>query len=296
MKSWIKKIPYIKQVYDSYRAIEYKKKFATVGYGSFWGVFDTFDAAQAAAPHTKKIGYNDPDLAKDYRRMLEQNNWENTESMIRSYDYPVLFWLKSLLHKDCNKIIDFGGNVGIHYYTYSQYLEYPENLEWTICEVPEIAEIGKELGESRAANCLFFTSDWDSFNQKDIFIASGSIQYVQDLATTLDRYAQKPKHLLINRLPLYDGMRFVTLQNGGQVFYPQFVFNKTEFIESIRQIGYELIDLWEDRNDNCYIPGHQDRSVNCYSGLYAKLKSSIDDDEWKQPVTQLSNAKVITLD
>jgi len=152
-------------------------------------------------------------------------------------------------------------------------------LEWIICEVPETAKIGKELRESRSANYLFFTSDWDSFNQKDIFIASGSIQYVQYLATTLDRYAQKPKYLLINRLPLYDSRQFVTLQNGGQVFYPQFIFNKTEFLESIRQIGYEVIDVWKDQNDDCRVPFYQDRSVNFYSGLYAKLKSSIDDDE-----------------
>ena len=274
MKSWIKKLPYVKQAYDRYHEKEYKQKFATTGYGSFWGVFESFDRARSAAPKTKPIGYNDAELAQEYRRMLEQNAWENSHLIIRSYDYPVLFWLKSIFSEGCTRVIDFGGNIGVHYYSYSQYLEFPKNLGWTICEVPEIAKVGEEISIQRATKNLFFTSNTDSFNDRDILIASGSIQYVEDIASTLDRCEQKPKHLLINRLPLYDGERFVTLQNGGNVFYPQFIFNKTEFVQSIEQIGYETIDIWEDRHDSCYIPFHQGRSLSFYSGLYAKLKDT----------------------
>ena len=274
MKSWIKKFPYVKQLYNNYREIDYKQKFATTGYGSFWGVFETFDRASESAPKTKSIGYNDAELAQEYRRMLEQNNWENNHLIIRSYDYPVLFWLKSIFSEDCHNVVDFGGNIGIHYYTYSQYLKYPKNVEWTICEVPEIAKVGRELAATRGAGKLFFTSDFDSFNDRDILIASGSVQYVEDIALKLDLCERKPKHLLINRLPLYDGERFVTLQNGGNVFYPQFIFNKTEFIRSIEKIGYEAIDIWEDRHDSCYIPFHQDRSLSFYTGLYARLKNT----------------------
>lgn len=73
------------------------------------------------------------------------------------------------------------------------------------------------------------------------------------------------------------------------------VSSRTEFLESIRQIGYEVIDVWEDPNDDCRVPFHQDRSVNFYSGLYAKLKSSIDDNEWK-PLDRSSKVKVIRSD
>jgi hypothetical protein len=31
----------------------------------------------------------------------------------------------------------------------------------------------------------------------------------------------RPTHVLLNRLPLYDGPQFVTLQNGGLVYCPQ---------------------------------------------------------------------------
>jgi putative methyltransferase (TIGR04325 family) len=274
MKSWIKKIPYVRQVYESHQKNTYFNEFATVGYGNFWGIFDTFEQARAAAPPTKNIGYNDPHLAKKYQQMLEEHNWENSNKIIRSCDYPMLFWLKSILTADCHRIIDFGGNVGVHYYAYSRYLNYPTNLEWTICDVPEIITVGREVAVSRSTTQLVFTSDLDSFNAKDIFIAAGSIQYVENIAATLERQSQKPRHLLINRLPLYDGERFVTLQNGGEVFYPQFVFNQSDFIDSIEQIGYEIIDFWEDKNTACYIPYHPNRSVSSYSGLYARAIDS----------------------
>jgi putative methyltransferase (TIGR04325 family) len=271
MKSWLKRIPYIWQAYENYQKSKYAQEFATVGYGSFWGIFDTLEQARSASPQTKSIGYNDASLAKKYQQMLEGNNWENSGRVIRSSDYPAMFWLKCMFDDGCTKIVDFGGNVGIHYYTYAGYLKYPANLEWTICEVPEISKVGKELCKIRGETKLFFTTDLDSFDGKDILIASGSIQYVEDIALTIDSYKHKPKHLLINRLPLYDGKQFVTLQNGGEVFYPQFVFNKDDFLASIERIGYELIDIWQYKDDSCYIPFDREHSVSAYSGLYARL-------------------------
>lgn len=82
---------------------------------------------------------------------------------------------------------------------------------------------------------------------------------------------QPPNHLLINRLPLYDGKQFVSLQNGGKVFYPQFIFNRKQFIDSLTDIGYKLVDIWEDRVDSCIIPFYPEYSVPVYYGLYFTL-------------------------
>jgi hypothetical protein len=281
MKRLIKRIPLItklrwliKEKEYKLKEKEYKQKFATDLYGGFWGVFETFEQAQQASPPTKSIGYNNPDLAKEYQEMLENENWENSGRTIRSHDYPVLFWLQSIfIQSETNPtIFDFGGNVGIHFYTYSKYLKYPENLHWTVCDLPEITKAGRKVAEKRNINSLTFTNSFEEINHKSIFIASGSIQYEGNLSNKLD-HSNKPNHILINRLPLYNGKQFVTLQNGGKVFYPQFVFNKTEFIESITSIGYELIDVWQDNVDSCIIPFHPKNSVPVYSGLYFKLRS-----------------------
>lgn len=272
MKRIIKQIPFTQQVYKIFAEKQYKYRFATNGYGCFWGVFETFEQAIQAAPKTKSIGYDNAELAQEYQNMLESNNWENRHRIIAAYDYPILFWLGSLLNQGINQIFDFGGNIGIHFYSYAKYLQYPANLQWMICDLPEICKVGRQLAEKRNVYNLFFSSDFNDVTGKDIFLASGSVQYVANFADKITNL-NKPKHLLINRLPLYNGKEFVTLQNGGKVFYPQYVFNKAKFIKGITDIGYQLIDIWQSKDDACVIPFHSQNSVPFYSGLYFKLKA-----------------------
>lgn len=254
----LRNIPLVQKVHRN----KYKQRFTGECYGCFYGVYDSFEEAIKAAPNTKKIGYDYTELAKEYRQKLKSN--------ISSYDYPVLFWLKEALAEN-STVFDFGGNVGIHFYQYDKYLQYPANLKWIVCELPEIAKVGEELAKERQRTELLFVNDFHRASDTNIFIASGSIQYIESLSDSLMELAKKPKHLLISKLPLYDGERFVTLQNGGQVFYPQYVFNKKEFIEHICGIGYKLIDIWEDRLHSCNIPFQPEKSVRFYSGLYFKL-------------------------
>jgi putative methyltransferase (TIGR04325 family) len=266
MRRSIELMPIISQVY---RHIAFNQ-FRTNGYGRFWGVYETFEEAILAAPGTKKVGYNNPELALEYQQMLVQDNWENSGRTVTAHDYPLLFWLNSIFDRgEGRTIFDVGGNVGIHFYSYAKYLNYPPDLKWTICEVPEIATIGKQIANQRGVNNLDFTCEFKDIENKSVLIGSGSIQYVNDRSNIIPIQG-KPVHLLINRLPLCNCDRFVTLQNGGKVFYPQYVFNKTEFISGLEKIGYKLVDIWQNQGDSCIIPLHRDRSINYY-GLYFQL-------------------------
>ncbi|AFY91640.1 methyltransferase, TIGR04325 family [Chamaesiphon minutus] len=312
MKKTIAKIPVLGQVYRYLAATKYKQKFANDCYGCFWGMFDTFEAAIKAAPTTKNIGYDCAELAQEYQKMLDRGDWEASNSMVRSFDYPVLYWISriaqqtSLFGVDVGDSLpldtasgsqsfsetravspflrnaartehhihffDFGGNLGIHFVNYANYLDFPDSLRWIVCELPEIVKVGNASNKDPR---LTFTTDFGLANGADLFLASGSVQYDKDLAAKINGLEIQPKHILINRLGLYEGKRFVTLQNGGKVFYPQFIFNRREFIESFTSIGYELIDIWEDNVDSCYIPSHPQVHVPCYYGLYFKLNNGI---------------------
>jgi putative methyltransferase (TIGR04325 family) len=268
MKAQLKNI--LKQIYWHLTKADYKHRFATNGYGLSLGVFPTVAEAIQSAPRTKTIGYNSVELAEEYAEMLEAGNWENSGRVIAEYDYPVLMWL-NLIFQDLGEnisIFDFGGNVGVHFYAYQNYLKYPQNLRWQVCDLPEIVKAGAEIAQKRSIKALSFTSSWEEILNLDIFIASGSIHYVDNFAQKLSQ-TNKPKHLLINRLPLYDGDQFVTLQNGGKVFYPSYVFNKSNFIGDLEALGYEMVDIWEDRIDAWVIPPHKSAPF-CY-GIYFKL-------------------------
>jgi putative methyltransferase (TIGR04325 family) len=65
-----------------------------------------------------------------------------------------------------------------------------------------------------------------------------------------------------------DGEQFVTLQALGTSFCPYHIFNRQSFIGSIREIGYELIDSWDNAEVSCHIPLYPEHSVTAYSGLY----------------------------
>jgi putative methyltransferase (TIGR04325 family) len=240
------------------------------GYGCFRGVFNTFEEAIASTPPTKPIGYDNPRLAADYKATFSSD--------LRPYDYPVLFWLGKLI-ADGTRIFDFGGNVGTHYLAYREYLDFPAGLRWIVCDLPAIVQAGRRLAEELAVDSasLSFTETFGAADGADVLLASGSVQSLEapTLADALSRLSRKPAHLLLNRLPLYSGGQFVTLQNGGSVFYPQLVFNERDFVGSLRGLGYELVDKWQDPTDSCFIPFHPDRSLPYYHGLYLTLRSIV---------------------
>ena len=204
MKELIKKTPLLKHVHHHYAATKYKQKFAEDCYGCFWGVFDTFEEAIRSAPATKNIGYDRADLAQEYQIMLDRGDWESSTSMVRAFDYPVLYWIGKITQNTTLnhvRFFDFGGNLGIHFLNYANYLDFPSTLQWIVCDLPEIVKVGTLVSKDPR---LTFTTDFELANGSDIFLASGSIQYVNDdIATKINALEQKPQHLLINRIGLY---------------------------------------------------------------------------------------------
>ena len=279
MRKWFKKIPPLQRLVNNYRKYTLKKEkakyfetFSKDCYGCFFGIFDTFEDALKAAPVTKPFGYNNAKLAREYSEMLATNRWERGIAGIRSYDYPVLYWLSHIFQLSQSKtfnIFDFGGNVGIHFVSFGKYLNYQANLKWTVYDLPEIVKAGRSV---QTDDKLTFSTNFSDANGADIFFASGSIQYALDIHSKVDGLSEKPKHIIINRLGLHERETIVTLQNGGPVFYPQYVFNKVWFIESFEAINYELTDLWQDDLDGCHIPFHPEISVPYYNGLYFRLR------------------------
>lgn len=235
------------------------RRFPYEAYGEARGVYASFEEAIADAPKTKPIGYNDPALAEWYI--------DSFEVRLFDFDYPALFWLERLLEPG-SVVTDFGGNVGTHFRTYREYLSEIENVVWQVVDLPEIVRAGSS--KNPYSNLKFYENVQDA-ESADILLASGSIQYLGKASKLLQILPSPPKHLLINRLALYEGPQFVTLQNGGHVFYPCYVFNRTEFISDIESFGYRLVDNWKDRTDSCFIPFRRKERVPEYDGLYFVL-------------------------
>jgi putative methyltransferase (TIGR04325 family) len=223
------------------------------------GVYSTFAEAIAAAPATKPLGYDSANAAEWYT---------DKRAGVQLEDYPVVFWLHQAF-ADSTSVFEIGGHVGVAYYGFQRILDYPRELSWTILDVPSIMAAGELLARERGATQLrFATGGLADQAGADIILAAGALQYLEaDLGAIIGAFRHRPRHVLINVTPVYDGPAFVTIQNVSTVFCPYRVFNRQELITSMNAQGYDLVDCWA-KPRRFRVPGHPDKAFDHYSGFY----------------------------
>ena len=268
--------PHTKKLVDTIEALvppiriwhrlQYEEHFLRVAKWErlFSGVYPTFAAAAAKIPAGRKNGYDNPESAI----------FLGHKASIQISDYPVLFWLSRLLPQHPN-VFDFGGYLGISYYSFDKLLDYPPNLNWTIYDVPAVASAGTKLSaEKDLRRQLSFTTFFERAQEFPLFLAFGSLQFPEhSFAEMLGPLSKRPDHVLLNKLPLTRHKTFYTLHNMGPALAPYRVANREEFLQSLFDLNYELVDSWENPDFGCYIPFHPDHYVRAFSGMYLRQKS-----------------------
>ena len=240
-----------------------RRFFTRQGYTAYFGVFEDFAAARAWLPRTPEFDH--ADHATEYVEVRTQK--------VFAYDYPVLWWLQRAFRSGAAHVLDIGGSVGVHYFAYRRYLEMPAGLSWHVVELPAMVEIGRRLAQQQAACALTFTPDLRGALAEgtgDIWLSAGALQYFDDARPSrlLERCAVRPRHLLLNKLPLYAGEDFVTAQNIGEGCYaPVQVYNRDRLVRDIEALGYRLQDEWAVHERTFHLPGHPERSFADFSGL-----------------------------
>jgi putative methyltransferase (TIGR04325 family) len=231
--------------------------------GCYRGVFSSFDEAARSAPSQAPIGYDTAEAGQMYRDRMER---------VYSSDYPVLFWLRDVF-RDGRRVFDLGGHVGVSFYAYERFLDYPADLRWTVCDVPAVVDAGAALARERGETRLDFTTSFADADGADVLSCAGSLQYIDEpidsLLTDLER---RPRHILINKTPTHATREFVTLQNIGVTYCPYRVFARAAIPESLVKLGYELVDTWENLDMGCYVPFRPDVNPVVYVGYYLRRR------------------------
>lgn len=231
----------------------------------FRGVYASFADAREAAPRIKGLGYDEANTTNWYSR-------KHTE--VQQEDYPVLFWLTTAF-ADGRSVFEIGGHTGVAYYGFAQVLPYPEDLTWTICDVPTVVAAGEALARKRGRRNIRFVTSPAQVEGADIVLAAGSLQYIESpsLAETVAAFRVRPKHILVNSTPVYEGPALITLQNIGSAYCPYRAFNRLEFVGSLQRLGYSLVSSWQ-KERAFRVPGHGDMSFDHYTGFYFRLDVS----------------------
>jgi putative methyltransferase (TIGR04325 family) len=242
------------------RKRRYERSFSTTAIYGFRGIYQTFELALASAPKTKPKGYDVQEF---------EGHFDNRRGKLFLYDYPFLYWLCRILRRD-SCVFDIGGNTGVHFTSYRGFLPHWEQLRWEVCEVPVIVKEGERFAEREGySDRLTFTSELNAADGKNIMLSSGTLQYIdKSLADILSVLDNPPQHILINKLPLYDGEDYVTLQNCAVTYAAQRVFNRTKFLGQVRELGYQLVDYWNDDSRSCRVPFYPERDLPYFSGIY----------------------------
>lgn len=236
----------------------YERRFSSsAGRGLFRGVYRDFSSAIDSAPAGKPIGYDHGAAAQMY-----------DARPVFPEDYAVLFWLRPLLASGV-RVLDFGGHAGGMFDAFGGLVRWPDDIEWTIYDVPAVVEHGEALNAARKNPVPRFTSCLDAVGDADVLVASGSPQYCDaEFARTVLSLPSRPDHVLVNQVPLHEGEQFVTLQNIGTAFCPYWIRNREEFLQPLLEHGYQLVDMWTNPGKECRIPTYPRRTRPGYFGAY----------------------------
>lgn len=225
----------------------------------FQGVFGSFAEAVASAPKTAPVSYDNPVSARMYLERL----------FIDDYDYPALFWLGTSFQEGMRTVVDVGGAVGIKYFAFQDGLNYPDNLHWTVVDVPAVVQEGRRFAEERGVSQqLHFSDQLAVAEGGDVFYASGALQYLeQSLPEILANYQHRPRRLLINTMPIHDKHAFFTLNSIGSAYCGYRVEAREAFIQGVLAQGYRLRGQWLNIGKKMHIIGQPEYSLDNYSGF-----------------------------
>lgn len=245
---------------DELRKARYERRFAAArgNVRMFRGIYGSYAAAAASAPRALPLGWDNVPSA---------HRLEHERLRVYQSDYPVMFWLSSLLSAN-RFIFDLGGNVGTSYFAFRRLMTYPLDLTWLVQDVAAIVEYGRSLAMAEPAPGLRFTEDLAELPTADILLITGSVQFLEDPVRFLRSAGPLPRHILINKAPLYERESAVTLESNGVAFCPYHLLNRHQLIAALVDRGYRCVDAWRNYDLNCYVPFYPDHTIPFYSGYY----------------------------
>lgn len=227
----------------------------------YYGIYDSYAQALADAPPTLPTTYDVQASGRMYRDHLDH---------IRVSDYPALYWLSNLLRAGNREIFDLGGHIGLSYYGFRRYLDYPADLRWVVHDVPAVVSAGREwaIGHDPKGH-LGFTNSRHDADGASIMFTSGALQYLDyTLPELLGHIDRPPTHVLVNMVPMHPTHGYFTLQNIGFAICPYRVSAVGEFIAGMEALGYTVIDLWQSFERHLEVPFAAACDINNYHGFY----------------------------
>jgi len=225
----------------------------------FHGVFASFETAAASASRYGVSGYDNDASADLYLGHMRAD----------AHDYPAMFWLSKSFSTGLRRVLDVGGSIGIKYYAFKTSLPVPDDVEWTVVDVPTVVAKGKALSSERGVSgALHFSAKMSCGEGADILFASGSLQYLPlTLGAYLAEWKRKPARIIVNITPIHESLGYFTVNSIGTAFCPYRVQTQAALVSELAGHGYVMKDTWANRGKDLHLPLHPELSLNHYRGF-----------------------------
>lgn len=230
----------------------------------YFGVYGSYELAleqaQRLASHALPATYDVQAAASKYLDYMQSP---------RACDYPAMYWLKHIVELGGRRVFDLGGHLGLAYYSFRHYIDYPPDLTWHVHDLPQVMSAGRTLAQEHGVdNVLAFIDHPQAASGCDVMISTGAIQYLPyRLPSLIDELPHPPRHVLLNLIPLHPERSFFTLQNLGIAVCPYRIESTLGLISDMAARGYRVRDSWMlDRGMR--IPFEWDHDVENYYGYY----------------------------
>jgi putative methyltransferase (TIGR04325 family) len=229
----------------------------------FYGVYDRWEQAEAAATGYGRAGYDNPESADLYRFMMR----------IAPHDYPALYWISRSLAEGMTSLFDVGGAIGIKFYAFKDHLAGWPALRWRVQDVSAVAAHGRELAKERGVSQqLEFTDQFAEGDGFDVLFASGVVQYLpQRLGDMLASFRKLPRRIIVNTAAIHPQHEFFTVNSIGTAFCPYRIQTQAGFIGPLSKLGYRVKENWQNLGKPMTIPFRPDYSIKDYSGYCLEL-------------------------
>lgn len=140
-------------------------------------------------------------------------------------------------HTDKLTVIDYGGNLG-EYYWIGKSLVPGIELEFHCKELAAVAAAGREV----SPDVIWHTDDKCLTRSYDLVMFSASLPYLPDWQTILQQAARAARgYLFLSDIPSVRHVpTFVITQRTGGVTHLQYLFNRSEIIDTVERSGLRL--------------------------------------------------------
>jgi putative methyltransferase (TIGR04325 family) len=253
---WLGRVPFFQAFYA--RQVLARRDHT----GLHSGIYSSYAEALTAIPPSRLSGWDHEETS---------TLWVDQIDPVRPSTYPIFFWIKQICSEG-SALVDLGGSIGLTYYGYRRFAKLPEGTTWTVVEVSKIALQGAKIAVREHAANLNFVERIAQVNCCDILLAAGALQYMEtSVPGLIESLPNKPRHVLLNKLPVTPLEDCWTLHNYGPAITPQRLFNDRVLLGYFEARGYRLRDRWDVQDLDCLIPFYPQRFIRNFSGFYFEL-------------------------